>query len=187
MPAHASENNALRMVWEWTTSHVNVRKYVRFQVLTVASMKMSRKVRTACIIRAVHTSETSVYLNETTRRYIPEGCHLHKKCSSFAIFCVLTAIWYLALPTSLHIWSGALPCEIFLFIIISSPCQSALAAPPPCVSCILLPPWLIELCTRSHCILNWPCRREKLLVAELKKYSEVGCCRNKDWMLEHVH
>jgi hypothetical protein len=25
---------------------------------------------------AVRTSETSLYSNETTRRYIPEGCHL---------------------------------------------------------------------------------------------------------------
>jgi hypothetical protein len=46
------------------------------------------EVRTASIIRvinaiitlmmdAAHTSETSVYFNETTRRYIPEGYHLH--------------------------------------------------------------------------------------------------------------
>jgi hypothetical protein len=26
---------------------------------------------------AVCTSETSVYFNEATRRYIPAGCHLH--------------------------------------------------------------------------------------------------------------
>jgi hypothetical protein len=30
----------------------------------------------ALMMEAVHTSETSVYFNETTRRYIPEGCHL---------------------------------------------------------------------------------------------------------------
>jgi hypothetical protein len=28
-------------------------------------------------MEAVRTSETSVYFNETTRRYFPEGCHLH--------------------------------------------------------------------------------------------------------------
>jgi hypothetical protein len=30
------------------------------------------------IMEAVRTSETSVYFNETTRRYNPEGCHLHQ-------------------------------------------------------------------------------------------------------------
>jgi hypothetical protein len=29
------------------------------------------------MMERVRTSETSVYLNETTRRNIPEGCHLH--------------------------------------------------------------------------------------------------------------
>jgi hypothetical protein len=28
---------------------------------------------------AARTSKTSVYLNETTRRYIPEVCHLHTR------------------------------------------------------------------------------------------------------------
>jgi hypothetical protein len=28
----------------------------------------------------VRTSETSTYFKETTRRYIPEGCHLHTHC-----------------------------------------------------------------------------------------------------------
>jgi hypothetical protein len=42
-------------------------------------------VRTATIIiitlmkDAVHTSETSVYFSETTRRYIPEGYDLHTR------------------------------------------------------------------------------------------------------------
>jgi hypothetical protein len=35
---------------------------------------------TACLfmalMEAVRISETSVYINETARRYIPEGCHL---------------------------------------------------------------------------------------------------------------
>jgi hypothetical protein len=29
------------------------------------------------MMEAVRTSETSVYFNETTRRFISEGCHLH--------------------------------------------------------------------------------------------------------------
>jgi hypothetical protein len=28
------------------------------------------------MMKAVHTSKTSVFLNETTRRYIPESCYL---------------------------------------------------------------------------------------------------------------
>jgi hypothetical protein len=39
------------------------------------------ELRTVSIIRtmmvAERASETSVYFNETTRRYTPEGCHLH--------------------------------------------------------------------------------------------------------------
>jgi hypothetical protein len=31
----------------------------------------------AQMVEAVRTSETSVYLNENARRYIPESCHLH--------------------------------------------------------------------------------------------------------------
>jgi hypothetical protein len=40
------------------------------------------------IMEAVHTSETSVYFNETTHHYIPEDCYLHtskdmfNKCNS---------------------------------------------------------------------------------------------------------
>jgi hypothetical protein len=29
------------------------------------------------LLYVVQTFETFVYFNETTRRYIPEGCHLH--------------------------------------------------------------------------------------------------------------
>jgi hypothetical protein len=29
------------------------------------------------VVEAAHTSETSVYSDETRRRYIPEGSHLH--------------------------------------------------------------------------------------------------------------
>jgi hypothetical protein len=69
------------------------RKYrdVTFQVLTAASMKMTafwdvaprslvevdRRLRGAyCLHQGDETSETSVYFYETTRRYIPESCHL---------------------------------------------------------------------------------------------------------------
>jgi hypothetical protein len=31
------------------------------------------------MMEAVRTSETSVYFNETTERYIPDGCHLHTR------------------------------------------------------------------------------------------------------------
>jgi hypothetical protein len=31
------------------------------------------------MMEAVRTSETSVYSNEITRRYIPEGSHLHNR------------------------------------------------------------------------------------------------------------
>jgi hypothetical protein len=33
----------------------------------------------ALTMEAVRTSETPVYFSETTRRYIPEGCHLHTR------------------------------------------------------------------------------------------------------------
>jgi hypothetical protein len=29
-------------------------------------------------MEALRTSETSVYFNKTSRRYIPEGCHIYK-------------------------------------------------------------------------------------------------------------
>jgi hypothetical protein len=35
-------------------------------------------------METVRTSETSVYLYEATRRYIPEGCHLRIIVNSFA-------------------------------------------------------------------------------------------------------
>jgi hypothetical protein len=34
----------------------------------------------ASMVHAVHISETSVYANKTSWRYIPEGCHLHAHC-----------------------------------------------------------------------------------------------------------
>jgi hypothetical protein len=38
------------------------------------------------MMEAVRTSETSVYSNETTRRYIPEGSNLHIQAKDFAAF-----------------------------------------------------------------------------------------------------
>jgi hypothetical protein len=37
------------------------------------------EVRTVSNISVVRISETSVYFNETTRRYIPEGCLLYTR------------------------------------------------------------------------------------------------------------
>jgi hypothetical protein len=31
------------------------------------------------LMEVLRTSETSIYFNETTRRYIPESCHLHTR------------------------------------------------------------------------------------------------------------
>jgi hypothetical protein len=70
-------------------------QYVRFQVLTLTSMKFRvywdvapcshvevdrrfRGVFTAMIMEAVRTSETYVNFNVTTRRYIPEDSTLHE-------------------------------------------------------------------------------------------------------------
>jgi hypothetical protein len=55
---------------------------VTFQVLTAVIMYITSTTMTiiALMMEAVHTSETSVYFNETTRRYTPEGCNfeLHR-------------------------------------------------------------------------------------------------------------
>jgi hypothetical protein len=37
-------------------------------------------------MEAVHTSETSIYFNETTQHCIPESSHLHFSCWFFAFF-----------------------------------------------------------------------------------------------------
>jgi hypothetical protein len=54
----------------------NVHYLLRFQVITAASVKMTAFWDISLIMEAVRTSETSVYFNETTWRYIPEGCYL---------------------------------------------------------------------------------------------------------------
>jgi hypothetical protein len=52
--------------------------FVRFQLFTAASMKFRDFWdEIALMMEAVRTSETSVHLNVTTRRYIPEDCKLH--------------------------------------------------------------------------------------------------------------
>jgi hypothetical protein len=45
-----------------------------------------RTAFTALMMEAVRTSGTSVYFHETTRRYIPESCHLHRLWSEFLFF-----------------------------------------------------------------------------------------------------
>jgi hypothetical protein len=68
---------------------------VRLHIVTAASMKIRafwdivllehtdvsevRTVPMIVVIEAVSTSETSVYSNETTRRYIPEGSDLRSR------------------------------------------------------------------------------------------------------------
>jgi hypothetical protein len=66
----------------------NSLEVLRVQVLTATSKNMStfwdiapyslgevyRRFIIRAMMEAVHTSETSVYLNETTRCYIPECC-----------------------------------------------------------------------------------------------------------------
>jgi hypothetical protein len=55
---------------------------------------------TALMMEALRTSETSVYPNETTRRYMPEGSNLHTrrrenlKSDNFAVY-------FLPLPTAM--------------------------------------------------------------------------------------
>jgi hypothetical protein len=48
----------------------------------VASKKIVAFWDIALMMEAVCTSETSVYYNETTRRSIPEGYHLHSNETS---------------------------------------------------------------------------------------------------------
>jgi hypothetical protein len=43
---------------------------------TVLCLGDRRELRSQVLTAASTASETSVYFNETTRRYIPEGCHV---------------------------------------------------------------------------------------------------------------
>jgi hypothetical protein len=66
-----------------------ITKLMRLQALTVTNMKMTAFCNIApcspgvyrrfiaLMMEAVRTSETSVYFNETTWRYIPEGYHIY--------------------------------------------------------------------------------------------------------------
>jgi hypothetical protein len=40
---------------------------------------VSLKYTEALMMEAVRTSETSVYFNDITRRYVAESCHLHTR------------------------------------------------------------------------------------------------------------
>jgi hypothetical protein len=60
---------------------------VKFQVLTVASMKIT--VFIALTIEAESTSETSVNFYQTTRRNIPKDSHLQELKRSILTLCVL--------------------------------------------------------------------------------------------------
>jgi hypothetical protein len=51
---------------------------MKLQVLTAASMTMATLWDIA-LMKAVRTPETSVNFYDTTRRSIPEGCHLQNK------------------------------------------------------------------------------------------------------------
>jgi hypothetical protein len=63
-------------IWRWQPSGIQRR------AISLKQTEVS-EVRTVCMIRAlmeaVRTSETSAYFKETTRRYIPESCHLHTR------------------------------------------------------------------------------------------------------------
>jgi hypothetical protein len=55
----------LHCVFSWKSTNVS-------EVLTASTIR-------AMMMEAVHTSETSVNLYQTTRRKISEGCHLHTR------------------------------------------------------------------------------------------------------------
>jgi hypothetical protein len=64
-------------IWRWQPFEIQSR---------VISLNYTDVSHTVAIIRAmnkmmeaVRTSETSVYFNDTTWQYIPEGCHLHTR------------------------------------------------------------------------------------------------------------
>jgi hypothetical protein len=66
-------------------------------------------VRTAIIraMMAVRTSETSVYSNETTRRYIPEGSKLHTRYRENLKYHIVHLRLELPLKHSVSLKSGA--------------------------------------------------------------------------------
>jgi hypothetical protein len=97
---------------------------MRFQVLTAASVKMAafwdiapynpveldRHFRGACCLHHQGTPImeavlTSVYLNETTRRYVLEGCHFQQ------VFFLSLEIW--SRPFQLSYSKNLLPKTIF--------------------------------------------------------------------------
>jgi hypothetical protein len=52
-------------------------KYEDGNFLGYSDVSQVRTVSIIALMQVVRTSETSVYLNETTRRYIPGRCHFH--------------------------------------------------------------------------------------------------------------
>jgi hypothetical protein len=54
------------------------RRVVTLKCTDVSEVHIASIIRP--VLEAVHTSETSVYSNETTRRYIPEGSKLRIRC-----------------------------------------------------------------------------------------------------------
>jgi hypothetical protein len=87
----------------------NVNFILRFQDLRAAGMKMTAFI--ALTIKAVSTSETSVYFNQTTRRYIPEGCHLHK-CYWHENLCQVTIAVLTATSMKMTVFWDVAPCRL---------------------------------------------------------------------------
>jgi hypothetical protein len=48
----------------------------------------------ALMMESVSTLETSVYFNETTWRYIPEGSHFHRRCENVKYHTEVTKFHY---------------------------------------------------------------------------------------------
>jgi hypothetical protein len=63
-----------QVLWRWQLSGIQRR--------AVSKCTTDLEVRTASMMEAVRISETSVYFNQDTRRYIPDRCHLQRvSCS----------------------------------------------------------------------------------------------------------
>jgi hypothetical protein len=58
----------MRNIWHLAPCYLGVDRCLPFGVMILIITMMTETVR---------ISETSVYSNETSRRYIPEGSHLH--------------------------------------------------------------------------------------------------------------
>jgi hypothetical protein len=76
-----------------------------FEVHTAASMKMIVFWDIALMMEAVRTSESSVCFNETTRRYMPEGCHFHLQITKTHVDDSDERRWVADLKKSIGIWT----------------------------------------------------------------------------------